>query len=539
MKKLVIALMLVVCLSGVANARGFRADAIGVTPEGCALEERLLQGEDCGMEYIRMTRGIDVRRNGVTLKTMAEATPTTVRGFKVKLTEAGTLAEKIAGKFEEIDSLVVEGPINMDDFDAIWQCSWDGSLRILNLEKAEIAGGVIPDMALYHSTEQFYGPGFPQFLDIRRIILPEGITEIGDLAFARMRLEQINLPSSLRKLGKASFMSCHWLKTTPLRIPDGVEEIPYMCFAHVQCCDRIELPPSVKKVGQWAFYNTRFIEVGLSEGLEMVDELGFYGSDWLEELVLPNSCVDLRRSAFGQLFKLKRLELPENMMSLGPNCFETCLTLEEVRIPKYYAVGEYAFTQCEALRKVDFDGVALIHQGAFQYCAIDSLILPSSITAIGKDAFEDNAIKVICSLNPVPPVHSPKMVNALASTIESDGITPFEGCSVDIPVYVPRGAGEAYRSAALWSKFTNIIETDDFPLAGIGTLAPVNDCEVSAGQGCVVIKAGSLRSVPYRIHAVNGATVASGVAECQSTIELPSGIYVVRCGCNTVKVLVK
>lgn len=37
----------------------------------------------------------------------------------------------------------------------------------------------------------------------------------------------------------------------------------------------------------------------------------------------------------------------------------------------------------------------------------------------------------------------------------------------DIPVYVPIGSADLYRNAWGWDYFTNFIETDDFPPAGI------------------------------------------------------------------------
>ena len=48
---------------------------------------------------------------------------------------------------------------------------------------------------------------------IKRVILSEGITEIGDLGFSSCRnLESIQLPSTIRKIANRSFANCSSLK---------------------------------------------------------------------------------------------------------------------------------------------------------------------------------------------------------------------------------------------------------------------------------------------------------------------------------------
>ena len=68
------------------------------------------------------------------------------------------------------------------------------------------------------------------------IKIPEGITEIGEEAFARMEeLQKIILPSSLRKISWKAFEYCSDL--CEIEIPDGVERIEEFAFSH---CERLE-----------------------------------------------------------------------------------------------------------------------------------------------------------------------------------------------------------------------------------------------------------------------------------------------------------
>ena len=64
----------------------------------------------------------------------------------VTLTKSGTLESVLGDEINDIDSLVVRGPINAADFHAIWSSSFYGGLTVANLEYAQIAGNRIPKM---------------------------------------------------------------------------------------------------------------------------------------------------------------------------------------------------------------------------------------------------------------------------------------------------------------------------------------------------------------------------------------------------------
>ena len=146
--------------------------------------------------------------------------------YDARVSDYGQLEQVLGDKWNTVDSLIVYGPINAADFTTIWKCSFDGKLTVLNLEYAQVENNKIPIRALFKRDRQLVDdPRAYQgvvYLPIRRLILPEGIQEIGDFAFSRMRLEQVNLPKSLRKLGRSCFSNCHWLSTDPLIIPEGI-----------------------------------------------------------------------------------------------------------------------------------------------------------------------------------------------------------------------------------------------------------------------------------------------------------------------------
>lgn len=61
--------------------------------------------------------------------------------LNVTTTAAGQLAEKVGDDINNVDSLIVNGPINDTDFYTLWSGTFYGRLSVINLENAEIING--------------------------------------------------------------------------------------------------------------------------------------------------------------------------------------------------------------------------------------------------------------------------------------------------------------------------------------------------------------------------------------------------------------
>jgi hypothetical protein len=82
--------------------------------------------------------------------------------------------------------------------------------------------------------------------------------------------------------------------------------------------------------------------------------------------------------------------------------------------------------------------------GSVEYTGITSILIPGNVTSIKNTAFQYCAdLKTVISLNTTPP------------TLENASV--FQGSPIST-VYVPIGCVPVYKSAAIWSNFTNILE---------------------------------------------------------------------------------
>lgn len=96
-------------------------------------------------------------------------------------------------------------------------------------------------------------PGqFAGNMSLHRVVIPEGVTEIGERAFySCMYLESVTFPKSLRKIDRYAFMSCRALNRVDLQ--EGVEELGTHVFGATNSLKEVRLPDSLKKVDRTVF----------------------------------------------------------------------------------------------------------------------------------------------------------------------------------------------------------------------------------------------------------------------------------------------
>ena len=451
--------------------------------------------------------------------------------FDANVSKYGELEQVLGDKWDKFDSLIVHGPINKADFKTIVRCARDGSMRIVNLQYAQIENNKIPDFGFVDRDKSRFG----NHLDIRRIILPDNITEFGEYAFYGLTLETINIPSSLRKLGNNCFDENRWLSVNPLIIPEGVTEIPTQCFQFCYKLKKVVLPSTIKTIGIFAFFDSSVDDMNFPEGLDSIGYLSMHGTR-LTEVVLPKTIRTIGYKTFASNFKLKKVVLPEGLTEIPDNLCSSCIELEKIVIPEsVIKINTEAFSACLKLKTNLPPKLKWIGSDAFSSSGLDSIVFPATMEYIGKEAFQDlTKLKKIYSMSPIPPV-------CYYNTMVNFGDGPFGGSTPsDIPVYVPIGSGEKYREAFGWNYFTNIIETDKFPTGIVSPKMGKNEqCRVYGKDNELVIEIPNLLSSPihYSIYSIEGTMIEQGNLIKSYTLRMPAkGVYIVRVGNATHKI---
>lgn len=380
--------------------------------------------------------------------------------FSVVTTDYGQVEGILTGDEQayQAATVVVTGPIDESDFKAIWRCAADGgNLRTLDLGKALIKDHIVPDYALYDTSQ--FDAGY--WLKIRKIVLPDDVVRIGMAAFAFMKLEEINIPSSLKELGSSAFVMDHWLDC-PLVFPEGMEIIDHQAFYY---CWRLShspvFPSTLRKIGDFAFSNTIFKELELKEGLEYIGVAAFQGTGVIE-VTLPNCNVTYREYVF-EGCNAEKVTFPDAMEEIPLRLFCNCYSLRQVTLPRNCKViGREAFDCCMKLKEIIFpETLEVIEKDAFSGCGMTEIVLPPNVKLLGPASVGIDGLLNIYSQAVIPPVCEK----------DPSGRRPFgSGNHSGTTLYVPVGTKELYRSQWGWDIFPNIVETDAFPSTSVSSV---------------------------------------------------------------------
>lgn len=149
-----------------------------------------------------------------------------------------------------------------------------------------------------------------------------------------------------------------------------IDEIPSYAFNERGAIDKVVLPPTLKKIGSYAFQRTSLTSVNIPDNVETIEE-----------------------AAFRQVKQLQEVHLPDSLTSLGRYAFSACRSLRTVKIPtKLKEIPWYAFDGCKSLQSVELhDSITGIGDYSFKNCNLREITLPKSTTWVGGYAFNGNS----------------------------------------------------------------------------------------------------------------------------------------------------
>lgn len=95
------------------------------------------------------------------------------------------------------------------------------------------------------------------------VVIPEGVTEIGEGAFSCSYMPSVRFPSTLKKIGKQAFYLTFGLTNySTITFPNGLEVIEDEAFDSCYFKKAIVLPASIKSIGKKAFYGYSYYGSG-------------------------------------------------------------------------------------------------------------------------------------------------------------------------------------------------------------------------------------------------------------------------------------
>ena len=326
-------------------------------------------------------------------------------------------------------------------------------LEANGLKKEDITSFTIPD-----GVTEIGEYAFASCHSLKSIHIPNSVTEIGDSAFADCHsLKSVDIPDSVTEIGEGTFENCRFLES--IHISNSVTEISNEAFYGCESIESIEIPDSVTEIGDSAFSNCESLKfIHIPNSVTEIGGRAFEDCHSLESIIIPDSVTEIGYCAFEDCHSLKSVDIPDSVTEIGESAFEDCHSLESIKIPDGVTEIEMGvFSNCHSLKSVDIpDSVAEIGESAFADCySLKSVDIPGSVTGIGDYAFSDcKSLESIIIPDNVTEIsdlvfcrcYSLKSVN-IPNSVTEIGDNVFNGCSSLKSVVIPDSVTEiGYRT---------------------------------------------------------------------------------------------
>ena len=244
--------------------------------------------------------------------------------------------------------------------------------------------------------ENYIEPGDAKWFEyrdqIKRVIINEGITNIGDCAFSGCdKLTKVYIPDSVTIIGHFSFYYCTALND--ILIPNYVTDIGTCAFQYCTGLANFIMPDSVNFLGDGIFSNCHALnELKLSKNISCITNDLFACCYNLTSVTIPEGVMSINADAFWGCCNLISINIPDSATSIGMSAFDGCSSLTSIKIPDgVTSIEKYMFQGCKSLTSINIpDSVTSIGQCAFNFCSsLTSVNIPNSVTSIGDSAFSN------------------------------------------------------------------------------------------------------------------------------------------------------
>lgn len=317
------------------------------------------------------------------------------------------------------------------------------------------------------------------------------------------------IADGVTSIGRCAFMRCPALAS--VAIGEDVTNIEYAAFASCPALTSVTFPDGMASIGDFAFENCTALASVTLPGMADIGVYAFSYCESLTSVTIPDGVTNIGDYAFCSCTSLASVIVGSGVTSIGNNTFYGCTSLTSVTIPDgVESIGDYAFRDCTSLASVTIgNGVTSIGFGAFAYCTtLASVAIGNGVTSIGDYAFGGGtALDSLTCRAAVPPA------------VEYG---TFNKVDKSIPVYVPAGSIEAYRTTEYWDEFTNYLPLPDVTT---GIAAPSLAKSITVKDGEVHINIIGMDEV--QVYDLQGRHVLSTTERC---FTLPQGVYIIKVG---------
>lgn len=260
----------------------------------------------------------------------------------------------------------------------------------------------LQSVALHKHVYKISNNAFYQCESLKSLTMPSGLDTVGESAFAQCKsLSSVNFNTALHTVEASAFEDCTSLKS--ISLPQNVGKIGVSAFAGCTSLTSANIPKTTHNLAGNAFAGDTLLKnfkVDPANENYVYDKNAVYTQDretlvlvipsYKGTFVIPDGVKYIGEGAFSRLETLDGVNIPESTDQILSDAFSECTGLTKIELPDVrLSIGESAFYECKNLTEVDFGEAVSIGDYAFAGTEIKDVVIPESVSYIGKFAFGD------------------------------------------------------------------------------------------------------------------------------------------------------
>ena len=231
--------------------------------------------------------------------------------------------------------------------------------------------------------------------DIKKVIVKEGVTEIGQLAFKDcVNLKSVSLPEGLVEIDFAVFENT---AIKELVLPDSLDHFYAITIdqSEIQLSTatenaklKIENNIVFSRDKKTLFYYPSYREGSYTvpDGVETISQYAFYFSK-ADRILLPNSLKTIGFRAFA-CSNIESIDIPDSVTEMDIGICTDCIQLKTASVGDSVTVLDGTFDWCENLKKCKIGKNVKVINGAFRGNeSLKSVTLPKNLESLEWNAF--------------------------------------------------------------------------------------------------------------------------------------------------------
>lgn len=178
------------------------------------------------------------------------------------------------------------------------------------------------------------------------LVIPDGITNIGNDAFNHVRANTITIPDTVVSIGNNAF--CYAYDATLIKIGKGCKTIGDEAFTYCKELVEVEFESGseIETIGARCFRGSNISKINIPDTVTNIGEYSFGQCNNLTSIVMPRNLASIPKTAFSGSKHLREVTLLcESLNNIGDQAFQNCTGLESLTL---YAetpptLGTYVF----------------------------------------------------------------------------------------------------------------------------------------------------------------------------------------------------